>query len=223
MMKSILFKSFDLTSTQYSDLLSALKSFIYNTENGEGVQVVEECLDYARCIYFYETVSSQNTYNPETGEFYKIETKKIEFVPFVVDLQYKTLDVIGNKQKCSKVVEMIGRLTKFKVAIADCQVNPIKILFACSKLGIPYRVNRVKIEDYVFFDNIVGNCVLNLSDYGKTNELLSKYEKQIVNFSIVLTLDDNYSITFYRSGAITLHKDFEELDIELIRTLKKGL
>lgn len=222
-MKSILFKSFDLTPTQYIDLLSALKSFHYNTENGEGVQVIEECSDYARCIYYYEVVSAQNTYNPETGEFDKIEIKRIELIPFVVDLLYKTLDVIGNKQKCSKVVEMIGRLTKFRVAIADSQVNPIKVLLACSQLGISYCVNRAKIEDYVFFDNIVGNCVLNLSNYDKTSELLSKYEKQIVNFSAVLFLDDNYSITFYRSGAITLHKDFEELDIELIRTLKKGL
>lgn len=222
-MKSILFKSFDLTPTQYIELISNLKSFDYNVESGEGVQVIEECTDYARCIYCYEVVSAQNTYNPETGEFDKIEIKRIELIPFVVDLQYKTLDVIGNKQKCSKIVEMIGRLTKYKVVIADSHVDPIKTLFACSELGISYRVNRVKIEDYVFFDNIVGNCVLNLSNYDKTNELLSKYKNQIVNFSAVLTLDDNYSITFYKSGAITLHKEFEELDIELIRILKKGL
>lgn len=222
-MRSILFKSFDLTPTQYMDLLSALKIFTYDTENGEGVQVIEERPDYARCIYYYEMVSSQNTYNPETGEIDKIEIKRIEPIPFIIDPLHKTLDIIGNKQKCAKIVEMIGRLTKFKIAIADSQVNPIKILFACSQLGISYSVNRVKIEDYVFFDNIIGDCVLNLSNYGKTNELLSKYEKQIVNFSAVLSLDDDYSITFYRSGAITIYKDIEELDIGLIRTLKKGL
>lgn len=222
-MKSIFFKSFGLTPIQYIDLLSALESFIYNAESGEGVQVIEEHADYTRCIYYYEAVSSQNTYNPGTGEFSKIEIKRIELIPFIVDLKYKTLDVIGNKQKCTKAVEMIGRLTKFKIPIADSKVNPIKTLLACSELGISCCVNRVKIEDYVFFDNIVGNCVLNLSNYDKTNDVLSKYEDQIVNFSAVLTLDDSYSITFYRSGAITLHKDFEELDIELIRLLKKGL
>lgn len=222
-MKSILFKSFDLTQAQYNELLSALNSFNYSVESGEGVQVIENSADHARCIYCYEVVSAQNTYNPETGEFDKIEFKRIELIPFVVDLKYKTLDVIGNKRKCSKVVEMIGRLTKYKVPVGDSQVDPIKILFACSKLGVLYRVNRVKIEDYVFFDNIVGNCVLNLSNYDKINEVLSKYKKQIVNFSAVLILDEDYSITFYRSGAITLHKDFEELDIELIRMLKKGL
>lgn len=84
-------------------------------------------------------------------------------------------------------------------------------------------LTELRLRIMFFFDNIVGNCVLNLSNYDKTSELLSKYEKQIVNFSAVLFLEDNYSITFYRSGAITLHKDFEELDIELIRTLKKGL
>lgn len=222
-MKNIIFKSLDLTPHQYTGLLEALKNFIYEAESGEGVQVVEEQPDYVRCVYCYETIYSQNTYNPDTGEFDKLEFKRIELIPFVVDLQYKTLDILGNKQKCSRIVEMVGKLTKFKVPIADIQVNPIKILLSCAQSGIAYCVNRVKITDYVFFDNIVGNCVLNLSDYAKTDDLLRKYEKQIVNFSAVLTLDDNYSITFYKSGAISLYKDFEDLDIELIRTLKKGL
>lgn len=222
-MKSILFKSFNLTPIQYADLLSDLKDFVYNVEVGEGVQVVEEHHDYARCIYCFDSVSSQNTYNPDTGEFSKIEIKRIELIPFIIDLQYKTLDIIGSKQKCSKVVEMIGKITKFKIAISDIQVNPIKTLVACAESGISYRVNRVKIKDYLFFDNIVGDCVLDLSDYDKTEDLLAKYERQIVNFSTVLTFDESYSITFSKNGAITLHKDFEELDIDIIRTLKKGI
>lgn len=222
-MKSVIFKSLELTRRQYDELLTELKTFSYSSEKGEGVQLVEEATDYIRCIYCYETISSQNTYNPETGEIDKIDFKKIELIPFIVDFKFKTLDVIGNKQKCSKIVEVLGKLTKYKVSIADSQVDPIKVLHACSTLGVPYSISRVKINDYIFFDNIVGNCILNLSNYNKTNDLLLQYKDQIVNFSSILTLDDDYQITFYKSGAITIYKDFEELDIELIRILKNGL
>ena len=222
-MKSILFKSFILNQMQFLDLVQSFRSFPYTSENGEGIQIVDECSDYVRCVYCYDTVTSQPTYNPITNEFTKIEVKRIELIPFIIDHQYNTIDVIGNKQKCAKVVDILGRLTKFKIAISDSHVDPVKILLACSKLGISYRVNKIKIRDYVFFDNIVGNCVLNLSEYDKTDAVLSKYSEQIVSFTVALTLDDSYTITFYRSGAITLHKDFEELDIELIRILKKGL
>jgi len=194
--KSIIFKTFDLNQQQYTDLLEALKAFCYDANNGEGVQVFEENSDFAKYVYYYETTYSQNSYNPSTGEFEKIDSKKIELVPFIIDLKFKTLDILGSKQKCSRIIEMMGKLTKYKIPISDIQVNPIKILMACSSKGIPYQVTRVKISDYVFFDNIVGNCVLNLSDYGKTEELLKKYEQQIVNFSAILTLDDSYSITF---------------------------
>lgn len=222
-MKNLIFKSLDITPNQFSDLMVALTNFSYDAKNGEGVQVIEAHSDYARCVYCYETISSQNTYNPDTGDFDKLEFKRIELVPFVIDLQYKTLDILGKKQKCARVVEAVGKMTKYKIPISDILVNPIKILLSCTQSEIPYYVSRVKITDYVFFENIVGNCVLNLTDYTKTDELLKKFETQIVNFSVILTLDANYSMTFYKSGAISLYKDFEDLDIELIRTLKKGL
>lgn len=222
-MKSIIFKTFALDQQQYTDLLGILKSFCYDADNGEGVQVFEEYPDFAKYMYYYETTYSQNSYNPSTGEFEKIDLKKVELIPFIIDFKFKTLDMLGSKQKCSRLIEMIGKLTKYKIPISDIQVNPIKILLACSSKGISYQVTRVKISDYVFFDNIVGNCVLNLSNYGKTEELLKKFERQIVNFSTILTLDNSYSITFYRSGAISLYKDFEDVDIELLRTLKCGL
>lgn len=84
-------------------------------------------------------------------------------------------------------------------------------------------MNKVRINDYVFFDDIIGNCVLNLSNYSKTEELLKKYETQIVSFSTTLLLEETYSVVFYKSGAISVYKGFDDIDIEFIRTLKLGL
>ena len=222
-MKSIIFKLIELNQEQYTNLLNEIKAFGYSVENGEGIQILEENTDYTKCMYCYESTYSQNTYNPDTDEFEKIELKRIELIPFVLDLKYKTLDILANKQKCSRVIETIGKLSKYKIPITDIQVNPVKTLLACAASGVAYRVNKVKLSDYVFFDNIVGDCVLNLTDYQKTEELLKKYEKQIVSFSATLILEDTYSISFYRSGTISIYKDFEDIDIELIRILKRGL
>lgn len=217
-MKSIFFKSLNLELKQYEKLVSDLENYGFDNDNGDGVQVIEQGERYIKCIYYYETMSSQKSYNPETGEFDKIEFKRIETVPFIVDYEYKTLDIIGNKAKCSKVVEFVGKILKFKVAIGDIQTNPIKVLQTCEKSNIEYSVSRVKISDYIFFDNIVGNCVLNLTGYDKSYSLLKEYEKQIVNFSATISFDKMYSMTFYKSGAISISKD--DIDIEIIRTLK---
>lgn len=222
-MKSIVFKSFSLNQEQYTNLLGELHAFRYDVENGEGVQILEESSNYVKCVYCYEAIYSQNTYNPNTDDFEKTDSKRIELIPFIIDLQYQTLDILGNKQRCTRIVEVVGKLSKFKIPITEIQVNPVKILLSCTKTGIPYRVNKVRISDYIFFDNIVGNCVLNLANYEKTENLLNKYQKQITSLSAILILEDTYSITFYKSGAISIYKDFEDIDIELIRLLKNGL
>lgn len=222
-MKNIVFKSFKINEDQYIELLQKLNDFCFNLEDGEGVQVIEETIDYARCIYCYETIYMQNMYNPSIGDFEKTKLKKIELIPFIIDLKYQTLDIFGTKQKCSRVIDMIGKITRYRIPVIDIQVNPIKILLACSDRGISYCVKKVKIVDYVFFDNIIGNCILDLSEYQKTEEVLKKYEKQIVSFSSAIKIDDAYSITFYKSGAISIYKEFEDIKISLIRTLKCGL
>lgn len=222
-MKSIIFKSLKLSEEQFNSLIESFESFGYNPELGEGIQVVSETNTYIQCNYLLEIVYNQETFNPISSEFEKVELRKIDIVPFIVDKEYSTLDIIGNKQKCSKIVDLIGKVLKYRVAISDIQVQPIKILTTCKEEGLFYTVNRVKIKDYNFFDNIVGECVLNLTDYLYADDILRKYEQQITNFSTTIIFNDSYSITFYRSGAISLYKDIEDIDIEFIRLLKKGL
>lgn len=81
----------------------------------------------------------------------------------------------------------------------------------------------MKISDFTFFDNIIGDCILNLTDYTKPLDILNKYEKQISNVTIYITVDDSFSIAFYKSGSISIYKDIDNIDINLLKLLKQGL
>lgn len=222
-MQSIIFKQFYQDSQQYELLLNEILNSTFDSEKGDGFHVIEATSEYIKAVYYYEISYSQSIYNPETGEIEEIKLKRIETVPFFIDYQRHTLDILGNKVKCTRIIEAIGKITKYKTSIADLYINPIKALIACAAAGIQYKVNKVRINDYVFFDDIIGNCVLNLSNYSKTEELLKKYETQIVSFSTTLLLEETYSVVFYKSGAISVYKGFDDIDIEFIRTLKLGL
>ena len=222
-MKSIVVKNMQFSSDTKDLLLYQIGKFQFSPETGDGIRVISQNNEYIFCHYLIEKIYCQDTYNLETEEFEKVEYKRIELVPFFIDFEQSTLDIIGNRQNSMKVIEFLGKVTKYKIAISDTQINLLKLLGSCKRNNIDFAVSRVKIADYTFFDNIIGDCVLNLLDYPKTFDVLKKFEKQIVNVSITITTDESYSITFYRSGTISIYKDIEDIDIDLLRLIGKGI
>ncbi|NBJ16630.1 MAG: hypothetical protein FNP40_13930 [Dehalobacter sp. 4CP] len=222
-MQSIIVKKLHFSSETKDLLSSQIGNFEFSPETGEGIRVVSQNTEYINCHYLIEKIYSQDTYNFEIDGFEKIEYKRIELVPFFIDLEHDTLDIIGNKQKATKVIEFLGKVTKYKIAISDTQINLLKLVECCRTNNIVFVVSKVKIADYTFFDNIIGDCVLNLSDYPKTLDVLKKFEKQIVNVSISITTDESYFVTFYKSGSISIYKDIESIDIDFLRLIKQGI
>ena len=205
------------------ELLQQISENSFTVEIGEGVRIVEQDDTYVACHYLVETILKQDTYNYETDEFEKVEYKRIERTLFFIDFGQQTLDIIGNKQQATKVIEFIGRITAYKLPIIDVSINLIKLIEVWKIDGVAYNVTKLKLFDYIFFDNIIGNCVLNLAGYPKSMDVLRTYEKQIVNVSLNVLLEVPCTITFYKSGAIVIYKDIESIDVELIRLLKKGI
>lgn len=222
-MQSIIVKKLQFFSDTRNLLSYQIGNYEFSPETGEGIRVISQNNEYISCHYLIEKIYSQDTYNLETNEFEKVEYKRIELVPFFIDLEQNTLDIIGNKHKAMKVIEFLGKVTKYKIAISDTQINLLKLVECCKANNIVFVVSKVKITDYTFFDNIIGDCVLNLSDYPKTLDVLKKYEKQIVNVSISITTDGSYTITIYKSGSISIYKDIESIDIDFLRLIKQGI
>lgn len=222
-MKSIIVKKLQLSSDTKNLLSCQIGSFEFSPETGEGIRVISQNNEYIYCHYLIEKIYSQETYNLEIGEFEKVEYKRIELVPFFIDLEQDTLDIIGNKQMAMKVIEFLGKITKYRIAISDTQFDLLKLVKCCKANNIVFVISRVKISGYTFFDNIIGDCVLNLSDYPKTLDLLKKFEEKIVNVSLSITTDDSYSMTFYKSGSISIYKDIERIDIDFLRLIKQGI
>ena len=147
----------------------------------------------------------------------------MECIPTFVDLQHFTLDIIGNKQQAARVIEYFGRITKYKIGIEDAQINLLKLLQSCVQNKINFNITKVKIAEYAFFDNIVGECSLNLYGYSKALDVIKKYEQQITNITVSINVEEPYSVAFHKSGAIVFYKDADSIDLQMIRILKLGL
>lgn len=222
-MKSIFIKKLQFSEPLKNDLLQQINEYSFTPESGEGIRVVEQVEEYIVCHYLIETVYRQDTYNYEIDEFEKMEFTRIERVLFFIDFRQQTLDVIGNKQQATKVIEFIGKISNYKLPISDAPIHLINLIEAWKYDNIVFNITRLKLSDYAFFDNIVGNCVLNLTGYPKAMDVLREYEKQIVSVSLNVLLEDTCTITLYKSGAISIYKDIEDIDITLVRLLKKGV
>lgn len=222
-MKSIFIKRLQFSNTTKDELLQQISENSFTLQVGEGIRIVSQDDAHIACHYLIETVFKQDTYNYETDEFEKIEYKRIERTLFFVDFEQETLDIIGNRQQASKIIEFIGRITEYKVPISDAPINLIRLIEMWKADGIVFNITKLKLADYIFFDSIVGNCILNLNGYPKSMDVLRTYEKQIVNVSLSVLLEDTCTITFYKSGAISIYRDIEDIDLELIRLLKKGI
>lgn len=222
-MKSIIIKKLQFFSTTRDEILQQINENSFTPETGEGIRVIEQDNSYISCHYLVQTIFRQDTYNFETDEFEKIEYKRIERTLFFIDFEQQTLDIIGSRQQASKIVEFIGRITAFRIPISDAHLNLIKLIEAWEPEGVVFNVTKLKLTDYVFFDNIIGNCILNLTGYPNSMNVLKSYEKQIVNVSLSVLLDSPCTITFYKNGSISIYRDMEDIDLNLIRLLKKGI
>lgn len=222
-MKSIFVKKIAFTQDTKDVLLSQFQSALFTSEKGEGIHIIDYSANFVSCQFLIERIYSQSTYNVETEEFDKIEFTRIECIPFFVDFEMRTIDIVGNKQQAIRVLDFFGRITKYKIAIEDAQIDLLRLLESCQKSNVQYSISRVKISEYAFFDNIFGDCTLNLHDYPKALDVIKKFEKQIISVTLNICLDDACSVIFYKSGSVSIYKDPEDIDIEIIRLLKQGL
>lgn len=222
-MKSIIIKKLQFSKIKKEELLQQITNYSFTPELGEGIRIVEQSQEHIACHYLVESVFRQDTYNYETDQFEKIEYKRVERTLFFIDFEQQTLDIMGNKQQATKVIEFIGKVSSYRLPISDAPINLIKLINSWKNGGVAFNVTRLKLCDYTFFDNIVGNCVLNLTGYPKAMDVLKSYEKQIVNVSLNVILEDACTITFYKSGAVSIYKDIDDIDLPLVRLLKKGV
>jgi len=223
-MKTIVFKSLKLTPERFSRLAEELRTYDYTDDKGEGVKITAGDETYLRCDYLYKKAYVQNNYNPINNEFEKVEYTKIETIPFVIDRSASFLEIIGNKQKSFKITKFLDMFLRGKPSIYDTTISPAEIINTCKAVGLPFSVSNTKIMNYIFFDKVNGECVLNLSNYAQAADVLAKYDSKIAYFSATILYDEVYFMTFYRSGVISLsHKDMTDIDIEFIRMFQNGI
>jgi len=223
-MKSLFIKKMHLINDTRDLLLQQIQESDFSPESGEGIRIVQQNKDYIQCHYINERIYNQDSYNIDIGEFEKFTYKRIDLVPLFIDLEVDTIDIVGNKAQAAKTLEFFGKMTKYKVPITDVQINFLKLMNACKYNGNQFIISKIKINDYTFFDNIIGDCSLNLADYARPLDIITKYEDKIATTVACLTYDDaTVTIAFYKNGTVTIYKDIDSIDVELLKLLKQGL
>ena len=104
-MKSVFVKRLIFSQNSKAELINQLGLADFSSSSGEGVHILDNSENCISCHFLFEKVYSQSTYNIATEEFEQIEFKRVECIPFFVDLEQGTLDIIGNKQQAAREIE----------------------------------------------------------------------------------------------------------------------
>ncbi|WHH59186.1 hypothetical protein [Petroclostridium sp. X23] len=191
----------------------------YNEESEEGFYV--SCLndDYVEVHYISYTVSYENKFDFENYQFIREEYRKAESTRFVIDYLNQITVVWGNKAKTVKILELIGKISNYKVVTDEIYITPVELFKKLSSHKISYNIRRIKIKEYQFFDGVFGDCSLNLTDYSKSNDIIKEYALKISQVTINIYIEENYTLTFYESGAITIYKEYDDICFAFIRKI----
>jgi len=193
----------------------------YNADEGEGFYIVQENDEFLNAYYIYDIVNSFNVYDATSNNFIKIQQKQQESVAFFLDFDYQTIDIFGNKTKCAKIINFLGKISNYTIRIDDVILDNSKIIHALVVEDIGYKINRIKIKDYQFFDSVLGDCTLNIENYSNVDWILEKYKDNITQFSINIYFENPTAFIFYKSGAISIYKDAKDVEIENLRFISK--
>lgn len=219
--QSLIIKKLIISEENFAILRNKIMSLKYESNTGDGFYVVQYDDEFLNAYYIYDVINSFNVYEAESNEFKKIQQKQQEYVSFFLDFNCQTVDIFGNKNKCSKLINALSKISEYKMSVDDVILEHTKIFKALADENIAYKVNRIKIKDYQFFDNIIGECTLNIEDYANVEWIFNKYKDNITQFSISVDFEQPTVFMFYKSGAITIYKDVKDIDISNIQLIKK--
>jgi hypothetical protein len=219
--QSLSIKKVIISKTDFDALKNEIISLKYDVNLSEGFYVIQEDDKFLNAYYIYDVINSINIYDVNTNQFAKTQQKQQEYVSFFLDYDGQTLDIFGNKTKCAKVINALGKISKYKITIDDVMFEHTGVLKALEADNISYQVNRIKIKDYQFFDDLIGDCTLNVENYNNVEAIFNKYKDNITQFSITIDFEQPTVFMFYKSGAISIYKNVKDIEFENIKLLKK--
>lgn len=193
----------------------------YDLLHGEGFHVTECDERFLSAYYIYDEPVILTVYEVDSDEFKKVEQRRQEYIFFSLDCDSKTIDICGNRNKSARLINAIGKVTEYKIEIDDVMIKFSRIISMLNENSISYQVNRVKIKDYPFLDNVLGDCTLNTENYSETKQLLSKFENNINQISITINFNIPITFVFHKSGVISIYKDMNSIDSSDLNLVKK--
>ncbi len=216
-MQSILMFRFEIISK------TSMKEFINNLE-GNNLELTKMLVTDVKengfeAVYVYTEVTKEKIFDFDKNEFIDVVLKKYHTIPFHFDFVNKTFDLWGNRKSSQYLITAISLALNNKIII-----EPLIFKFeqAFEYLhGIDgIRVGRVRAKEIVIKDGLIADCVLNLSNDNDPFKLLNEYIDNIDNIIFELSCQEGkVGITLYKSGAITIHKNREQINDNILKLI----
>ena len=220
---SLIFKRISIKDEALNNLLQKIVGEGFRADKGQGYHVTEMNEDYIFAYYIYSFITSMNIFDESENDFKSVKFEQQEFAPFCLDFKNKMLVVFGNKMRANRVIEALGAASDYSISIDDIQIDPAVILETIKKQNIIYFITKVKVKDIEFSENVICDCTFKFVNSMDSSGIIKKYSDKIIQYTIHIDLPDDYSITIYRNGAISIYKDFTTITIDDVRLFYPAL
>lgn len=220
---SLIFKKVVLTKEAQDTLLQRIENERFRVEKGQGYHVTQNSDGYIFAYYIYSFVSSIDIFDELVNDFKKVQYEQQEFIPFCLDYENNLLVIFGNRSKINRVIDALGSSSNYLIIIDDIQINTQIILEILKVQNINYHVSKIKVKDVQFSDGIACDCTFKIANSSDASNIITKYHEKIVQYTVRLDCNDEYNITIYKSGAISIYKDFASITIEDVRIFYPSL
>lgn len=220
---SLVFKRTTLKHDDFKNLIKRMSEERFSNENRQGFYITQSTDEYVFAYYIYSFVTSSNIYDELDNDFKKVEIQRQDFIPFCLDYNNSVFVIFSNKSKANRVIEAIGALSEYSLTIDDVQIDSKLMLKTLKDDHIEFFISKVKVKDLEYLNGIVCDCTFKLVNPSDADNIFRKYSDQIIQYTIHVNAPNDYSLTVYKSGAISFYKEFPAITIDDVRMFCNAL
>lgn len=220
---SLIFKKIILKKEAFDNLVKRISNEGFQAEKRQGYHITQNGDDYIFSYYIYSFISSVNIFDEIENDFKTMQYELQDFIPFCLDYKNGFLIVIGNRSKINRVIEALGASSDYSITIDDIQLNPQLVLDILKNQNVSYTVSKIKVKDVQFSESVICDCTFKFVNLSDATNIIKKYLDNIIQYTIHLDGINEYSMTIYKSGAISIYKDFSSITIDDVRLFYPAL
>ncbi len=205
----------------YYELINLFEKTPYNPKRRSGFLIKNQEINSVQCYFIYEKPIFYTIYDVSNNSIKKEKSIRKDVVEFLIDKKNHLIEIYSNKQNSKRLLNEIGKLSKFSLAISDITFNPKQIIKKFEDEKINFVIRSLKIRDFIIKKRIIGTYYIRSIENNEAKEIINENNHNISYFGIQLKIEKKLlTIGIYRSGNLRLFNKIENIENSL-EELKK--